>query len=140
MSLKARSHDPISRILFLIPKIASRGSEGPISRFRFSGENVGRPFVVCSRDPIFRTDKEFSIWRENDHRNIMHNLSASFIFQEECRMKIEHVLFPSVFSNVRIRVSEGHFQCVHTIRFLEPTKIPSISCREGLLHIKVCTV
>ena len=41
-------------------------------------------------------------------------------------MKIEHVLFPSVFSNLRIRVSEGHFQCVNTIRFSEPTKIGSL--------------
>ena len=74
-------------------------------------------FIVCSHDPIFRTHKESSIWRQNDHRDIMQNLLAPFIFQEECRMKIEHVLFPSVFSNLQIRVSEGHFQCVHTIRF-----------------------
>ena len=30
----------------------------------------------------------------------MQNLSVSFIFQEECRMKIEHVLFPSVFFKI----------------------------------------
>ena len=36
-------------------------------------------------------------------------------------MKIEHFLFPSVFPKLRIRASEGHFQCVHTIRFSEPT-------------------
>ena len=54
-------------------------------------------------------------------------------------MKIEHVLFPSVFSKLQIRVSEGHFQCVNTIRFLEPTKIGSLktdcvngpSCLQG---------
>ena len=28
----------------------------------------------------------------------MQNLSTPFIFQEECRMKIEYVLFPSVLS------------------------------------------
>ena len=33
--LKARSHDPISKIRFLIPKIGRRRSYGPISRFRF---------------------------------------------------------------------------------------------------------
>ena len=77
-------------------------------------------------DPIFRTDKESSVWRQNDHRDIMQNLSAPVIFQKVCRMKIEHVLFPSVFSNFRIRVSEGHFQCVHTIGVLEPTKIGSL--------------
>ena len=75
-------------------------------------------------DPIFRSDITSSIWSQNAHRDMMQNLSASFIFQEECRMKIEHVLFPSVsvFSNLRIRVSEGHFQCVHTIRFSELKK------------------
>ena len=40
--LKARSHDLILRIRFLGPKIGSRRSDGPISRFRFCGENVGR--------------------------------------------------------------------------------------------------
>ena len=41
-------------------------------------------------------------------------------------MKIEHVLFPSIFSKLRIRLMEGHFYCVHTIRFSEPTKIRSL--------------
>ena len=82
--------------------------------------------MVCSHDPIFRTNKESSIWRQNDHRDIIQDLSGPFIFQEECRMKIELVLFPSVYSNLQIRVLEGHFQCVHTIRFSEPTKIGSL--------------
>ena len=77
----------------MAPKIGSRYSDGPISGFGFCGENVERSFVVCSHDRIFRTDKESSIWRQNDHRDIMQDLSAPFIFQEECRMKIEHVLF-----------------------------------------------
>ena len=64
---------------------------------------------MCSHNPIFRTDKGSSVWRKNDHRDIMQNLSVPFIFQEECRMKTEHVLFPSVFSNLRIGVSECHF-------------------------------
>ena len=85
---KARSHDPILRIWFLVPKIESRRSDGLISRFRFCGENVGRSFVVCLHDPIFRTSKESSIWRQNYHGDIMQNLSAPFIFQEVCRMKI----------------------------------------------------
>ena len=41
-------------------------------------------------------------------------------------MKIDHVLFPSVFSKLRIRVSEGHFHCVHTIRFSKLTKFGSL--------------
>ena len=83
-------------IRFLVPKIGSRYSDCQILRFRFCGENVGRSFVVCSDNPILRTNKESSIWRQNDHRDIMQNLSAPFIFQEDCRMEIEHVVFPSV--------------------------------------------
>ena len=97
---KARFHDPILRIQFLVPKIGSRRSDGPISRFRFCGENVGRSFLVCSHDPILRTNKESSIWPQNDHRDIMQNFLAPFILQEKCRMKIEHVLFPSVFFKI----------------------------------------
>ena len=52
-------------------KIGSKRSDGPISRFCFCGENVGRSFVVCSHNPIFRTNKESSIWLQNDHRDIM---------------------------------------------------------------------
>ena len=39
--VKTRSHDLFLRILFLVPKTGSRRSHGPISRFRFCGENVG---------------------------------------------------------------------------------------------------
>ena len=81
---------------------------------------------MCSHDPIFRTDKQSSVQRQNDHRDIMQNLSAPFIFQEECRMEIEHVLFPSIYSELQIRVSEGHFQCVHTIPLSKPTIIGSL--------------
>ena len=51
-------------------------------------------------------------------------------------MKIEHVLFPSVLSKLRIHVSEGHFQCVHTILFLESTKIGFLKrdCVNGTSH------
>ena len=85
---------------FLVPKIGSRRSDCPISRFRFCDENVGRSFVVCSHDPIFRTNKKSSIWCQNDHSDIVQNLSAPFIFQEECLMKIEHALFLSVFFKI----------------------------------------
>ena len=40
LCLKARSHNLILRIRFLVPKIGSRRLSGPISRFRFCGENV----------------------------------------------------------------------------------------------------
>ena len=80
--IKALLDDPILRIRFLVPKVGSRSSDSPISRLRFCGENAGRSFVVCSQDPIFRTNKESSIWRQNDHRDIMQNLWAPFVFQE----------------------------------------------------------
>ena len=67
VALKARSHDPFLMIRFLVLNTGSRSSDGPISRFRFCDENVGRSFVVCSHDPFLRTNKESSIWRQNDH-------------------------------------------------------------------------
>ena len=70
--LKARSHDPFLRIQFLVPKTGSRRSDGPISRFRFSVENVGRSFAVCSHDPFFRTNKESSIWRQTKIVGVFH--------------------------------------------------------------------
>ena len=61
---------------------------------------------MCSYDPFFRTNKGSSIWRQNDYAKLV----GTFIFQGECRMKIEHVLFPPVFfGNLRIRLMEGHF-------------------------------
>ena len=53
---------PVHTIRFLVPKIGSSLWDGLISRFRFCGENVGRSFVVCSRDPIFRSNRKFSVW------------------------------------------------------------------------------
>ena len=82
---------------------------------------------LCVHTILFsELTKKSSIWRQNDRRDIMKNLSAPFVFQEECQMKIEHVLFHPFFSKLRIRVSEGRFQCVHTIRFSKPTKIGSL--------------
>ena len=79
----------------------------PISRIRF----------LVARIRQRSSDNRF---RRSDFKVAF--LSAPFIFQENCRMKIEHVHFPSVFSKPRIRVSEGHFYCVYTIRFSERTK------------------
>ena len=82
--LKARSYDPILRIRLLVPKIGSRRSDGPISRFRFCGENIGRSFAVCSDDLISELTKNLQFGAKNDHRGIVQNLQAPFIFQEEC--------------------------------------------------------
>ena len=84
-SVKGRSHDPILRIRFVVPKIGSRGSDGPISRFRFCGENVGRSFVVCLQDPIFRTYKESSIWRQDDHAKFVGAFHLSRRMSDENR-------------------------------------------------------
>ena len=43
----------------------------------------------------------------------MQNLLVPFIFQEECCMKTEYVLFPSLFTKLRICVLESHFYCSH---------------------------
>ena len=37
---------------------------------------------MCSHDPIFRTSKESSIWRQHDHRDTVQTLSTPFMFQE----------------------------------------------------------
>ena len=76
---------------------------------------------------------QFGAKRSND-RDIMQSLLAPFIFQEEYQMKMVDVLFPSVFSKLRIRVSEGHFHCVHTIRFSESTKIGSLKTDRAKFH------
>ena len=81
----------------MVPKTGSRRSDSPISRFRFCGENVGRSFVVCSHDPFF---SELTKNLQFGAKTIVQNLSVPFIFQGECRMKIEHVLFPSVFFKI----------------------------------------
>ena len=83
-------------------------SKGPFTRSDF-------------KDPILGSENWTQAFRRYDFK--VPFLSAPFIFQEEYRTKIEHVLFPSVFPKLRIRVSEGHIFCTHKIRFSEPTKI-----------------
>ena len=134
--MKARSDDPILRIRSLVPKIGSKRSDGLISRFRFCGETVGWSLILYCVHTI-QFSEPTSIWHQNDHRNIMQNLSVPFILQEECRMKIELVLFLSgFFLEYRIRVSEGHFQCIHTTRFSEPTKIGSLKTQTNICNLK----
>ena len=87
-TLKARSDDQVLRIQF----------------FGFCGENVGRSFVVCSHHRFSELTKNLQFGT----KMIMRNLSVLFIFQREYRMKIEHILFPSVFSKLQIRLMQGH--------------------------------
>ena len=103
--LKAPSHDPFLRIRFFISKIESRRSDGPISKFCFCDENVGRSFVMCLHDPFFRTNKESSILRQNDHAKFVGAFHLSRRVLDEnraCSISIR-------FSILRIRVMEGHF-------------------------------
>ena len=100
LCLKARSHDPFLRIRFLVPKTGSRRSDGPISRFRFCGENVGRSFVVCSHDPFFTVNKESSIWRQNDHAKFVDAFHLSRKVSDEnraCSISIRFFKFTDPF-------------------------------------------
>ena len=95
---------------FLVPKIGSRRSDGPISRFCFCGENVRRSFVVVHTTRFSELTKNLQFGT----KTIMQNLSAPFIFQGECRMKIEHVLFSSVFFKITDPCDGRSFlMCLH---------------------------
>ena len=85
VTIKARSNDPFLRIRFLVPKTGSRRSDGPISRFRFCGENVGRSFVVCSHDPFSEVTKNLQIWRQNVHAKFVGAFHPSRRLSDENR-------------------------------------------------------
>ena len=106
MHLKACSDDPFLRIRFLVPKTGSRCSDGPISRFRFCGENVRRSFAVCSHDPFFRANKESSMWLQNDHAKFVGAFHLSRRVLDENRAYSISIRF---FSKLGIRLIEGHF-------------------------------
>ena len=79
--------------------------------------------MVCSHDLFFRTNKESSIWCQNDLAKFV---SAFHISRRMSDGNIDHVLFPSVFFKLQIRLMEGHFQYVYTISFSEPTNNGSL--------------
>ena len=60
---------------------------------------------MCSRDPFSGTNKESSIWRQNDHAKFV----GAFHLSRRVWDEKDHVLFSSVFSKLRIRLMEGHF-------------------------------
>ena len=87
-------------IRVLVPKTGSRRSDGSISRFRFCGENVGRSFVVYSHDPFFRTNKEFSIWRQSDHGKFVGGFHLSRRVSDEnraCSISIRFFKYTDLF-------------------------------------------
>ena len=75
----------------MVPKVGRRRSDGAISRFPFSGENVRRSFVVCSHDPIFRTNKESLGY----HAKFV----GAFHLSRRVSGGKEHVLFHPFFQN-----------------------------------------
>ena len=81
----------------MVPKIGSRCSDGPISRFRFCGENVVRSFGCVQTIRFSEPTKNLHFSAKTITGDIMQNFSAPFILQDECRMKIEHIPLPSVF-------------------------------------------
>ena len=106
----------------MVPKTGSRHSDGPISRFRFCGENVGRSFVVCSHDPFFRTNKESSIWRQNDHAKLVGAFHLSRRVSDEnraCSISIRFLKITDPFDG------RPFLMCSHD-PFSEPTKIGSL--------------
>ena len=50
--------------------------------------------MVCSHDLFFRTNKESSIWCQNDHAKFV---SAFHVSRRMLDGNIDHVLFPSVY-------------------------------------------
>ena len=85
--------DLFLRLRFYVPKTESRRSDGPISRFRFCGENVGRSFVVCSHDPFFRTNRESLIWHQNDHVEFVGAFYLSMRVSDENRACPTYICF-----------------------------------------------
>ena len=63
---------PVHTIRFLFLKTGNKRSDGPISRFRFCGENVGRSFSMCSQGPIFGTNKNRILKNESCERGFSH--------------------------------------------------------------------
>ena len=85
--------------------------EAGVQTVRFQGsvfccENVGRSFAVCSHDSFFRTNKESSIWPQNDHAKIVGAFHLSRRVLDENRACSISIRF---FSKLRIRLTEGHF-------------------------------
>ena len=95
-TLKALSDDQVLRIQFFGSKNWKQALGRSDLKVPFCGENVGRSFVVCSHHRFSELTKNLKFGA----KMIMRNLSVLFIFQREYRMKIEHILFPSVFFKI----------------------------------------
>ena len=90
------TQSPFLMIQFLVPKTGSRRSDGPISRFRSCGENVGRSFVVVHMIRFLELTKNLQFGA----KTIMENLSVSFIIQGSVRWKLSMFYFHPFFFKI----------------------------------------
>ena len=89
----------------MVLKTGSKRSDSLISMFCFCGKNVRRPFVVCSHYLFFRTNKESSIWCQNDYAKFVCAFHVPGRVSDENRA----CSIPSIFLKLRICLMEGHF-------------------------------
>ena len=84
--------------------------------------SVGRSFVVCSHDPFFRTNKESSIWHQNDHAKFVGAFHVSRKVSDKnraCSISICFFKITDLFDGRSLLI------CSHD-PFLEPTKTGSL--------------
>ena len=120
----------------MVPKTGSKRSDGPILRFRFCGENVGRSFVVCSHDPFFRTYKESSIWRQNDHAKFVGAFHLSRRVSDEngaCSIPIRFLKIMDLFDG------RSFFMCSHDpfFRTKKNRILKNGSCEQALREVLI---
>ena len=122
-----RSERLSSNIGLRVQKLTNYSASGV---YMYQGPLIRSDF----KNPILGSENWTQVFTRSDFKLL--SLSASFIFQEEYWIKIENVLFPSVFSKLRIRVSEGHFYCVHCDPIFGTNKIRILeigSCEQAKL-------
>ena len=119
----------------MVPKTGSRRSDGPISRFRFCGENVGRSFAVFSNDPFFRTNKESSIWRQNDHAKFVGAFHLSRRVSDENRACSISILF---FKVTELFDGRSFLMCSHDPFFgtNKNRNLKNGSCEQAFTELK----
>ena len=84
-TLKARSDDQVLRIQFFGSKNWKQALGRSDFKVPFCGKNVERSFVVCSHHRFFRTNKESSIWRQNNHAKFVGAFHLSKRISDENR-------------------------------------------------------
>ena len=62
---------------------------------------------MCSHDPFFRTNKESSVWRQNNYAKFVGTFHLSRRVSDENRACSIYIRV--FFSKLRIRLMQGHF-------------------------------